>query len=87
MEYNKITYYFDKKGNRYRFFYEAEYFESGNNGHHVCGGNYFDVYSVNNHFVAIKNGMNPVFCCDSFTELCVWVKANTGCTPERLNDK
>ena len=51
MKYNSVTYNYDKKNNRYRFFYEAEYFE---NGHHIQIGNLFDVYIVNNHYVVMK---------------------------------
>lgn len=81
MIYKKITYRHDKKNRRYRFFYEAEYFDQ-NTGHHICGGNLFDVYLVNNHFVVIKNSIMPVFCCDTFDELVFYVKNTTKCFPE-----
>lgn len=84
MKYTRITYKHDKKNNRYRFFYEAEYFEHGNTGHHVCSGNYFDVYHVTGHAVAIKNAMIPVLCCDSLGELCKVIEKETGCIPEQI---
>lgn len=84
MKFNRITYRYDKKNKRYRFFYDAEYFESGNSGHHICSGNYFDVYSINKHLVAIKFSTSPVYCCDTFNELCDWIRQQTGCIPELL---
>lgn len=51
MKYNAVTYNFDKKNGRYRFYYESEYFE---NGHHIQSGNLFDVYMVNSHYVVMK---------------------------------
>ncbi len=84
MKYNSVTYRFDKKNQRYRFFYESEYFESGNTGHYIQSGNFFDVYKVNNHFVAIKYSVAPVYVCDSFEELCKYIEKETGCIPQKV---
>lgn len=80
MRYNSVTYKFDKKNKRYRFFYEAEYFE---NGHHIQSGNFFDVYELNDHFVAIRYSTSPVHVCDTFEELCSYVEKKTGCIPKQ----
>ena len=82
MKYTRITYKHDKKNNRHRFYYQGEY--SDMHGHHQCSGNFFDVYPVTGHVVAVKYSTNPVLCCDSFNELCDIVRKETGCIPEQV---
>lgn len=83
MNYKRVTYKYDKKNKRYRFFYEAEYYDH-NKALHVCGGNFIDIYLVNNYFVAIRYGTTPVFCCETFDELVFWIKETTSCFPELI---
>ena len=82
MKYNSVTYNYDKKNNRYRFFYEAEYFE---NGHYIQSGNLFlfDVYIVNNHYVVMKCISQPVYCCNTFDQILSYVAILTKCKPEQ----
>lgn len=80
MKYNSVSYNFDKKNNRYRFYYESEHFE---NGHHIQSGNLFDVYIVSNHYVVMKYISQPVYCCDTFDQLLAYVSKLTKCKPEQ----
>lgn len=80
MKYNSVSYNFDKKNNRYRFYYESEHFE---NGHHIQSGNLFDVYIVSNHYVVMKYISQPVYCCDTFDQILSYVAILTKCKPEQ----
>lgn len=80
MKYNYVTYNFDKKNDRYRFYYESEYFE---NGHHIQSGNLFDVYMVNSHYVVMKYISQPVHCCDTFDQLLEYIEKLTKCKADQ----
>ena len=80
MKYNKITYYFDSKNKRYRFFFEGERIDEM--GTWNSSGNYGDLYLITNHYVFIKiMGGIPVFVCDTVEKLFDFIKEATGIYP------